>query len=61
MRVLYVLGCDPQFQDDLIVYMEKFGDLFDMEFLPQAKGRKAIFHYKNIEDAKKVWALSFCL
>ena len=53
MRVLNVLGCDPQFQDDLIVHMEKLGDLFDMEFVSSAKGRKAIFHYKNIEDAAR--------
>src|SRR5687767_14341269 len=54
MRVLHVYGCEPQYQEDLIVYMEKFGDLFDIDLTSQNKGRKEIFHYKNVDDAKKV-------
>lgn len=59
MRVLYVFGCEPQFQDDLIMHMEKFGELFDfdMNFTAQNKGPKAMFRYKNIEDAKKVLSI----
>lgn len=55
-RVVLVSGCPASLNDDLIVHMEKFGDLFDFDITPHNPNAPYTFTYKDAADAQKAVA-----
>ncbi|KAI1706888.1 PWI domain-containing protein [Ditylenchus destructor] len=52
-RVVHVSGCPIEQNEDLIVHMEKFGELFDFDIAPRNKNAPCAFTYKNAVDAQR--------
>ncbi|KAI1710351.1 PWI domain-containing protein [Ditylenchus destructor] len=52
-RVVHVTGCPIELNEDLIVHMEKFGELFDFDIAPRNRNAPCVFTYKNAIDAQR--------
>uniref|UniRef100_A0A914RGC0 RRM domain-containing protein n=1 Tax=Parascaris equorum TaxID=6256 RepID=A0A914RGC0_PAREQ len=58
-RVVAVRGFTADCENDLIVHMEHFGELVDMDFAAAGRGKPvtAYFTYKTRRDAEQVCPL----
>uniref|UniRef100_A0A915EJ20 RRM domain-containing protein n=1 Tax=Ditylenchus dipsaci TaxID=166011 RepID=A0A915EJ20_9BILA len=55
-KVVHVSGCPVQSNEDLIVHMESFGELFDFDIAPRNRASPCVFTYKNPADAQRAVA-----
>jgi len=58
-RVVHVAGCPVELQEELIVHMESFGDLFDYDIT--SRTGPAVFTYRGQADAQRVGCLIISL
>lgn len=49
-----VYGCPVEAHTELIMHMEKFGELFDFDITSRSINSPCVFTYKKVVDAQKV-------